>query len=72
MTGITHNHVQSTTVRSAAYDDDAGDMHVKFRDGGEYIYHGVPKEVHDAFLIAGSKGNFLHRNIKGKYKYTKI
>lgn len=69
---IGHSPVQSSTLRSAAYDKDSGDMHVTFQGGGRYVYHGVPEEVHQSFQMSGSKGGFLHKNVKGKYEFTKI
>lgn len=69
---VNHMPVQSSTLRSAGYNEENGDMHVTFKDGGSYIYHDVPPEVHQAFMMAGSKGNFLHHQVKNRFEFTKL
>lgn len=69
---VNHLPVESSTLRSSGYDKETGDMHVTFRDGGRYVYHGVPENVHQSFQMASSKGGFLHSNVKNNYKFTKL
>jgi hypothetical protein len=67
--------VYSSNLHSVAYYGmgASGMLAIRFRDkktGGvksEYRYHGVPYEVYDGLLGAGSKGKYFHSNIKGKY-----
>ena len=47
-------------------------LKVIFTNGREYLYEGVPADVYEKFLVADSKGKYLHENIIGKYNYTRI
>ena len=69
---VKHQPVQSSTLHTAGYDAEKGDLHVVFKDGGKYVYHGVTPEQNQAFQMAGSKGQFLHQQIKGKHGFTKL
>ena len=64
-------YVDSSNIEAIGYDDDGQELHVQFLWGGQYAYHGVPREVFDAFLQAPSKGSFLNREIKSIYMFTK-
>lgn len=70
--GINHNDVQSSSIRSIGYDPDTQELHVNFHGTGRYIYHGVTPEKHEALMMAGSKGNYLHQNIKNAHEFTKL
>lgn len=69
---INHTAVQSSSIRSIGYDEETQDMHVHFNGTGTYVYHDVPPETHQAIMMSGSKGNFLHTNVKNKHKFTKL
>lgn len=69
---VKHADVQSSSLRSIGYDKDSQELHVNFHDTGRYVYHGVPQDVHDALMMAGSKGSFIHHQMKGKYEFTKL
>jgi hypothetical protein len=69
---INHMPVQSSSVRSIGYDKESGELHVTFNDGGRYMYHGVPENVHQSLMMSGSKGNFLHHNVKNAFEFTKL
>lgn len=69
---IRHQDVQSSTIRSIGYDPEEQTLHVSFKSGGDYVYHDVPPEKHEAFMLSGSKGIFLHQNIKGQHDHTKL
>lgn len=47
-------------------------LFIEFRGGALYSYDLVPPEVVVAFQAAPSKGSFLARHIKDKYKCTKF
>jgi len=47
-------------------------LKVTFTNGREYLYEGVPAQVYEDFLMADSKGKFLHENIANRYNYTRI
>lgn len=69
---IQHQYVQSSTIQTCGYDPESQELHVKFKDGGYYTYTDVPPEKHQAFMMSGSKGQFLHQHIKGKHDHTKL
>lgn len=48
-----------------------GDLHVRFKNGAEYVYSDVPEHVYEGLLHADSKGSYMHREIKGKFSYSK-
>ena len=47
-------------------------LKVIFTNGREYLYEDVPADVYEKFLMADSKGKYLHENIIGKYNYSRI
>lgn len=47
-------------------------LKVIFTNGREYLYEEVPVDVYEKFLVADSKGKYLHENIIGKYNYSRI
>ena len=64
------NSVKFTPVTStmiASYARAAGDLAVKFNNGGTYIYKGVDEATFTEFLNAPSKGKYLSSHIKNKF-----
>lgn len=45
----------------------SGTLSVWFIENGRYDYHRVPEGVYQAFLRAGSKGEFFNDNIRDRY-----
>ena len=64
--------VQSSNVAEIGYNQATMTLEVLFHNGSIYHYFGVPKMVFNQFLQADSKGGFLHREIKNRYRYTKL
>jgi hypothetical protein len=62
----------SSNVQTAGYDKENGNLHIKFGVGGHYVYHDVPEDVYQAFMMSSSKGSFLHANVKGNFEFTKL
>jgi lysyl-tRNA synthetase class 2 len=62
----------STAIRAIRYDEDRRRLVVRFIDGDEYAYVGVPGEVHRSFAEAESKGRFFSEEIRGKYPFNKL
>ena len=62
----------STAIRAIRYDEERQRLLVRFIDGDEYAYVGVPGEVHRSFAEAESKGRFFSEEIRGKYPYNKL
>jgi len=67
-----HKTVQSTNVKSVAYDKANLVMEVRFHNGGLYQYLGVRPEHHAALMQAPSIGKHLHAHFKGKYTTIKV
>lgn len=64
--------VSSSDIRAIGYDNNTATLFVVFHSGGTYQYFDVPEYVHVAFMNAGSKGQFLHQNIKYQYRYQRV
>ena len=62
--------VSSSNISAIGYEN--GTLRVRFNDGSEYDYYGVPENIYNDFLDSASKGSFLHQNLKGKYQYAKL
>jgi len=62
----------STAIRAIRYDEERQRLLVRFIDGDEYAYVGVPGEVHRSFAEADSKGRFFVAEIRDRYPYNKL
>ncbi|HWT52257.1 MAG TPA: KTSC domain-containing protein [Caulobacter sp.] len=65
-------HVESTAIREIDYSPEHGKLFVRFSDGDEYVYVGVPERVSKAFFRAPSKGRFFQRMIRDRYPYNRV
>ncbi len=64
--------VESEAIRAIRYDEQRAKLFVTFHDGDEYVYVGVPGEVHRDFVGADSKGRFFAFEIRDQYPYNKL
>jgi len=64
--------VTSSNIASIGYDADSQTLEVEFLNGGIYQYFDVPAHVYEELMSAGSHGQYLARNIKGVYRYSKV
>ncbi len=64
--------IESAAISDIRYDEDRAKLFVRFLDGDEYVYVGVPGEVHRSFVDADSKGRFFAYEIRDQYPYNKI
>ena len=64
--------VSSSNISSIGYDASSQTLEVEFINGGIYQYFDVPESVYNEFIKASSHGQYLHRNIKGAYRYAKV
>ena len=62
----------STAIRAIRYDEERQRLLVRFIDGDEYAYVGVPGEVHRSLVDAESKGRFFAEAIRGRYPFNKL
>lgn len=63
--------VDSTTLATIAYEAAHQTLWLEFRGGGVYVYSSVPSEVHQALLLADSKGAYFNRHIRGRFPYLR-
>lgn len=64
--------VLSSNVAEVGYNAGTNTLGVRFLNGSEYEYYGVDEDVYTSFLSAGSKGKFVHYNLKGAYAYERV
>jgi hypothetical protein len=65
--------VSSSSIAAVGYDLATGTLGVRFQNGSEYHYHGVPKRAFEALRSAGSVGTYMNTHIKtAGYPYTRI
>lgn len=57
--------VSSSAIAAIGFEN--GTLAVRFHGSGLYHHHGVPQELFDRFLKAGSKGTFYNDHIRGRY-----
>ena len=65
-------HVESSVMTGVDYDEDTGELDIRFASGKTYRYFGVPPDVPAKLLDAESKGAFFNGEIKGAYRYAEV
>jgi hypothetical protein len=64
--------LDSTLLKSQAYDPATGTLEIEFLKGGTYQYFNVPAKAHAEFLAAESQGKHFLTKIKGAYGFKKV
>lgn len=64
--------VSSTNIAAIAYDGEGRILGVRFAQGGEYWYHGVPGSVYQGFVGAESKGRYFGEVVRNRYACAKV
>ena len=65
--------VSSSNLAAVGYDTDSATLRIQFHHGGIYDYQGIPGDVYEGLMNAGSKGQFFDKFIKkGGYPYSKL
>ncbi len=64
--------VESAAIKEIDYDAERAKLLVRFQSGEQYVYVGVPGEVHRSFVTAESKGRFFQAEIRDHYPYNKL
>lgn len=65
--------VDSTNLSAIGYDYESATLRVDFLKGRSYVYYGVPAELYEGLLSAGSKGQYLNIHIKkGGFIYSPV
>ena len=63
--------LQSTSLKTACYQEQSAFFDLEFQSGMIYRYLGVPVEVYQELLQAESKGRYFNLHIRNRYSYTK-
>jgi KTSC domain len=61
--------VESSTLATVAYDEARQLLQLEFCSRAIYQYFGVPSTVHEALLVAPSKGRYFNEAIRGRFRY---
>jgi hypothetical protein len=62
--------VDSDAIEEVGFD--AGELVVKYRNGGTYVYYVVPESLFHEFMRSDSMGTFVNREIKPYYECRKV
>jgi hypothetical protein len=63
---------KSKAVKSLLYDDATRSLDVEFASASTYRYFDVPRDVYEWLLRVDSKGTFVNRLVKEKYRYERL
>ncbi len=65
--------VSSSNLASIGYDANCAVLEVEFNHGGIYQYSGVPEEIYQGLMNAGSHGTYFDQFVKkAGYSYLKV
>lgn len=64
--------VVSSNVTAVGYDEDTQTLQVEFNNGTAYQYFDVPVTIFEGLVGAASVGQFLHLQVKGVYRYSRV
>ncbi|MDC7995325.1 KTSC domain-containing protein [Altibacter sp. HG106] len=65
--------VDSSNLSAIGYDYETATLRIDFLKGRSYEYYGVPAELYEGLLSAGSKGQYLNMYIKSAgFTYSPI
>lgn len=66
-------HVESSNIESIGYEAKSQTLEIEFLNGTIYQYFDVPEPIYSELMKPGvSKGEYLARNIKGSYRYSRV
>lgn len=66
------NSIPSKGINFFGSNPQTGSLFIQFKNGGTYIYSGVPQEVKSGLFNADSIGRYVTTNIVGKYASEKL
>lgn len=64
--------IRSTNIKEVGYDAESGTLEIMFSDGGIYRYFGVPESIYDGLISAASTGQYFHRMIRDRYRFSRV
>lgn len=59
-------------LRLVGYDARLRVLEVVFNSGERYRYKGVPRSKYEELMKAESTGQYMHKNIIGRYDYERV
>lgn len=62
--------MDSSNVKAIGHHGD--ELHVQFKNGGHYVYRGVPSSLYHEALGSDSVGKFIGARIRDKFAHHKI
>lgn len=62
--------LESSNLQGYRYEH--GDLFIKFKSGGTYVYKNVNSDIVEKFECSESKGKFFFSEIKNAYEWEKI
>lgn len=69
---IERREVTSSNIEAVSYDPLMNNLTVHFKNGTEYEYVGVPKDVFDGFAEAPSAGRYFQTSVKPYYDFLRL
>lgn len=60
--------VRSSAIEAVGYDPDTRRMRISFKQGRTYDFCGVPPDVYQGLMSAGSIGSYYDRIIRDRYQ----
>ena len=63
---------ESSAIDYIKYNKRKKILEIKYKQRGTYQYAPIPEQVVEKMIESRSKGRFLNKSIKNKYKYRKI
>jgi hypothetical protein len=65
--------VSSSSVAAVGYESETSTLGVRFLDGSEYHYFGVPEGIFAGLQSAGSVGSYINQYVKkAGYSYSRV
>lgn len=64
--------VKSSNIESIGHDGARHELHVKFRNGGHYVYENVHRVFFDNMRAADSAGSYHETHVKAVFKHRKL
>jgi len=68
----TINDFASSNVRELKYEPSGSTLQIEFLNGSTYQYFDFPENLWEQFKNASSKGEFIHQNIRGQFRYARV
>jgi len=64
--------IRSTNIKEVGFDKETTTLEIMFTDGTVYRYFAVPEPIYVGLIRAPSAGQFFHRMIREKYRFSRV